>query len=60
MSYSLFLLYTALFMILGLLVGIVLILVGSRHRVAVSVMLLPFRARPQRTLLHPVPLQQER
>lgn len=60
MSYHLFLLYTAIFLTLGLLAGIVLVLVGSRHRIAVRVLLLPFRTRPQRPLLHPVPLQPER
>lgn len=59
MSYPLFLLYTGIFMVLGLLAGIVLVLAGRRHRVAVSVLLLPFRSRPQRTLLHPVPLQSD-
>lgn len=60
MSYSLFLLYTAVFLTLGLLVGIVLVLVGSRHRVALRALLMSFRARPERTLLHPVPLPQDR
>lgn len=59
MSYQLFLLYTACFLTLGLLIGLVMVVIGSRHRVAVRVLLLPFRTRPQRPMLHPVPLRSQ-
>lgn len=56
MPYTFFLYFTGFFVCVGLLLGVVLLLVAFRHRVALRSLLLPLDPREHYALLHPVEL----
>lgn len=59
MPYQLFLLYTGVFVAIGILAGIVLLWIGSRYRVSLRSLATPLTARHRPRLVHRVPLNSD-